>query len=1807
MAINFGSGVSRVLENFTYQFSNVIWQVGKPPLDSELNYMGQLSWDNLTNHIREQIPSGFFIDPTSADNDYVTKSTYSNQFLLGNANKPLIANVNGWLVPVCGTGMSDCFNKIRLNPPPTSDSRIDFVFLEVWQALVSPSPSSLNKPTQGTIYRYGNVEYGGSNLNDDLADPSVGFETTKRVQTQYRIRTYGFGQGGGSGVDLAVYTNGLNDPNVRAQGASSSIGAFTFENMGDELKDASLWRAGNGDPSNELGSVDGYSYAIPVCAIFRRNSSAFIAVANNGSPNHNGATDRNPSASELANPRLGAKELYPVALMSNLGVTSTGSVQVGRLVNGVLESNIEDTFLVDPNLFDLTDTRFLHIGDEIIEIDGVVASTNPPTINIVSRGRASTLASWHEGSTSTFSLYNTRPDNVYADEITSRDILDLRKGVSLSGWDYTQLLTHNLTKLLKNELTTTFKTSGSGGNSQGIYTTEVSVLDSDPNVDVLGANMLDGADGIRTVFSDTSHIQSGVTLLLDNDPNLNGGVISGQYDTNTVWDIGADFKPDGWWNNSDQANTPGYKNGTLINLYLGGEDGTDGARGSFRDGTKREVRFVAPWELDKERGLSHPFKLKFTSIESMSANHVEGSSFNGYMHPLRYLNYEYPFIVLGGLVEDTLRGQIPVANLSNILLGANTYFFQIDLGVDFHALRDAPVIGGRKTFYEALTKDESDLSGFSSELYLVLSGDTNFEGNNGVFRIIGAGNLAESSLTGSLTSVVVEPLSTNFDKTVGFDPTTGATLTFEIRSQYLNVGDGTGFNGGVGSVVIGLTDINDKISRTWFNDLRIGGDDVDPLVSVPINSKIELTTTLLYAQARAGIARRPSDVWAINVRNGSSSFVRNALSDLDSDFASNAPAPSAERSYKPQGVQTWNGLTSLGLETINAPSLGGEIIGYTEQSRDAEAFVDKGSKTLFFKPLQRKLMSLKALSFNDTLGAGNSLIGSLNYPNGNPKDPKGMFTALKTMGVDIPNVCMPKFGRQDIPVHQRSSDTDPILSGVHHLFSDNTDPANVVFNLIGGEPNTAGGGNLVQPILFITGEDTGLTYGEAGTTGGPAHPCIQARSFSSTTIRSTDIGVGMKGIELPPHYGVARLYGVYERSEYEAKIGDATPIGAFESDRVTLKTNGANGAVRNLLNVKADTQTLFIRQGGAEDYTGNADDHTYIIPSNVIDHTRALNYSTQSPNFEDYEYVVECVVFGFARGFINKNNLILARSVNGAGNAILDIDQINVGDKTQINNTLEFVSVSMSLFAPAPNGTQTYMGYNRLTYQGDPFFTSGVTTLQKRDFAIKYGRMSEETYTSLNTPLTQFNADGSSRVETPNLRALKVLASADFYTTLGTGKVGGDLYEGSFLDCAHNVGVAYEGSELGLNVFSQTRTLPTQPRYAIAIRFNYFADLKSYVLAGGNDLKLTIKVKGATLIEIPLIEDVLFDGSPNDDTLDEVFACLRLGLYGNALLISLAKNTEGIEFTCIGNVVRITSENPDVSVSFNNGRDQNGAILRPLSLINPLTFEPFSSPRSRVILYDNTSLQTIPQALTTSASLIEPNLTLNGGDGNSPLSLSGATEQLPLGALLFDSDFISEKPTQEGGSALTIEPAKTKSIFINTPLTGTGDEYSLFLGESGTILGMCDGAENQYSEQSTIFRTHRGGSAFLLSGKHAGGPISWSSGSFPSAISPILKGKIIAGKAFLVQNFAETAFSAGHVGATRSYGGELQLLILTYGVSGQGLEGGGINLDGVISPTGFGEGFASAERYRIEGTPVVKFSNSLVEGLLEVVPAPYLP
>ena len=294
----FGEGVGRHLNGKERQYSSVIMQVGKPPISEEFNLLTDVIEEARKDILRANIPSGWIVNVENPLTDFEFNPLASNLFWLGRSDAESLndiptALVNGWTIPVAGTLSTDLRNAVKLPPPltTTSSTDVNFVFLEVWKAQISPD-GTVNKPAADTIHRFGNVEYGGTNLTNQLLDPRYGVETSERHQLQYRIRVI-------SGVNPEGFPYGFN-PSIRAQGPldapTTDINtAYQFENMGEMLGDPGLWRSGVANEvsgsgteiltESALQTVDGYVYAVPIALVFRRSAEAWDVSQKSGAVN----------------------------------------------------------------------------------------------------------------------------------------------------------------------------------------------------------------------------------------------------------------------------------------------------------------------------------------------------------------------------------------------------------------------------------------------------------------------------------------------------------------------------------------------------------------------------------------------------------------------------------------------------------------------------------------------------------------------------------------------------------------------------------------------------------------------------------------------------------------------------------------------------------------------------------------------------------------------------------------------------------------------------------------------------------------------------------------------------------------------------------------------------------------------------------------------------------------------------------------------------------------------------------------------------------------------------------------------------------------------------------------------------------------------------------------------------------------------------------------------------------------------------------------------------------------------------------
>jgi len=574
-----GPGVSRFIGDRDKSLAAVVFQANRPPLDSELNLISLMELEARAETIRAEMASGWLMNESSPKSDFFTNPNYSNVLFFGRNTPGEVRNiswavVNGWAIPVTGTQTGapplaaddvDTWNKILLNPPSTSTggNRAEFVFLEAWLALidVDPAPPGVapGKPIRGFLYRYGNVEGGYSFLPDDLIDPDLNFPTTKRVQIQYRLRVV-------ADINLAQYPEGFDQTLVFAQGMLSAPSSVPFANMRQTLGDPGLWRAGTGDPAT-FGTVDGYVYAIPLCAVFRRNGAGFSDVGNLA-----GAFNRNSKALLRSDATI---YTAGINLQAAMGVTDT-SFQL---------TSITGTVLATMNSFG---EAYFKIDDEIIRVNNVVSMSPTQFVMTVDRGQLQTVVRAHN-SGAAVTPYTVRPDGLFADQIASTDVLDLRHSIA-DKFDYASVLKTNFVELLKGNLRTTWKRFGSTNSAGPVVFYGDRVTDS--SVFVGGLTRLDAPDGNRRVYSDSVTIQRfNVPVTVPSNSAVLTNPLQftvAPYNINVIWSATPPVHIPG--NRLSGGTYPSWWNGDQITIQIA--PFAAGMPGSDAD----QVRFVLPSE-----------------------------------------------------------------------------------------------------------------------------------------------------------------------------------------------------------------------------------------------------------------------------------------------------------------------------------------------------------------------------------------------------------------------------------------------------------------------------------------------------------------------------------------------------------------------------------------------------------------------------------------------------------------------------------------------------------------------------------------------------------------------------------------------------------------------------------------------------------------------------------------------------------------------------------------------------------------------------------------------------------------------------------------------------------------------------------------------------------------------------------------------------------------------------------------------------------------------------------------------------------
>ena len=215
-----------------------------------------------------------------------------------------------------------------VGPPSTGNFITLAVTVTVPGALAISGPTLTggadrpNKPPTGQdrLYIHGNVmsPYAAS-LEDELVDPVVDVETTQRIQVQYRIRYTGTPEAINYKKHPDGFSNLISGPPptaaVFAQGARATVASdvsgrfYPFvpadrtkvwgnsSAVAYDIEDCGLWIAGDGSKqaAEDLGTMDGFVYAIPFGFVHRHNNvsdslagfKGFDPISNaNGAPRY---------------------------------------------------------------------------------------------------------------------------------------------------------------------------------------------------------------------------------------------------------------------------------------------------------------------------------------------------------------------------------------------------------------------------------------------------------------------------------------------------------------------------------------------------------------------------------------------------------------------------------------------------------------------------------------------------------------------------------------------------------------------------------------------------------------------------------------------------------------------------------------------------------------------------------------------------------------------------------------------------------------------------------------------------------------------------------------------------------------------------------------------------------------------------------------------------------------------------------------------------------------------------------------------------------------------------------------------------------------------------------------------------------------------------------------------------------------------------------------------------------------------------------------------------------------------------------
>lgn len=235
------AGVSRTINGHERSFESVVFQQGRPVLDSELNLMQSIAQTGLRELTRLLLDSGYTqgLNPLNDANA---------NFAIFTAGDVLVDGMPFTLDDGDGT------LRVNLGAKPETE-RTDTVYVMFYREEIASAGQGGRY--RETVKRHGNLN--GTNLTSDMLDPALpgGFESTRRIQRSYRaVASPGTGWGNVRPVDV--------DGNV--------VGSLNFQ----PLNNTAVYVAGAGTAEHArlLGTADGRVYAVAVALVQRRSTDS---------------------------------------------------------------------------------------------------------------------------------------------------------------------------------------------------------------------------------------------------------------------------------------------------------------------------------------------------------------------------------------------------------------------------------------------------------------------------------------------------------------------------------------------------------------------------------------------------------------------------------------------------------------------------------------------------------------------------------------------------------------------------------------------------------------------------------------------------------------------------------------------------------------------------------------------------------------------------------------------------------------------------------------------------------------------------------------------------------------------------------------------------------------------------------------------------------------------------------------------------------------------------------------------------------------------------------------------------------------------------------------------------------------------------------------------------------------------------------------------------------------------------------------------------------------------------------------------